>query len=105
MWYGDNAGLVASRMKDICTRLLVIEDAEREYEWLVAQADADLLDAASGGNLADGFTADQLSRGRATFADLHALWLVVHDQPAPSSYGITGHYDFLNNARHIISGQ
>jgi hypothetical protein len=105
MWYGDNPGLIAQRMKDICTRLLVIEEAEREYEWLAAQADADLLDVSAGGNMNGGFTADQLSRARGAFADLHALWLLVHDFPAPASYNITGQYDFLNNARHIIAGQ
>jgi hypothetical protein len=105
VWYGDNPGLIAQRMRDICTRLLVIEEAEREYQWLAAQDDADLLNPASGGQLDGGFTQAQLDRARATFADLHALWLLVHDQAAPASYGITGTYDFLNNARHVIAGQ
>jgi hypothetical protein len=102
VFYGDNAGLIAQRMKDICTRLLVIEEAERLNGWLTAQGDEDLLDSASGGQFAQGFTVAQLDRSRATFADLHALWLVVHDQAPPESYGITGSYDFLNNVRHII---
>lgn len=105
MFYGDNAGLIAQRMKDICTRLLVIEEAEREYEWLTAQADQDLLGPASGGQLEGGFTPDQLARARATFTDLHALWLIVHDQAPDPAYGITGTHDFLENARHVISGQ
>jgi hypothetical protein len=105
VWYGDNPGLIAQRMKDICTRLLVIEEAEREYEWLAAQADPELLNPASGGQLEGGFTHDQLTRARATFADMHALWLIVHGQAAPDTYAITGSYDFLNNVRHVISGQ
>jgi hypothetical protein len=102
MFYGDSGVEIASRAKDICTRLLVIEEAQRFSVWLAAQVDADLLGEADGGTLPGGFTPAQLSRMRAAFADLGALWLLVHDQPAPASYGITGEYDFLNNARHIV---
>lgn len=98
MFYGDNAGLIAARAKDICQRLLVIEDAERFYQWLSAQADGDLLDPA----LPSGFTQAQLDTLRATYADMHALWLIVHAQAPPDTYGITGTYPFLNNVKQVI---
>lgn len=102
MFYGDNAGLIAARAKDICQRLLVIEDAERFWQWLAAQGDPDLLDPSAGGQLASGFTQGQVSTLRATYADMHALWQVVHDQVPQASYGITGSYDFLNNVKQVI---
>lgn len=103
MFYGDNAGLIANRAKDIVTRLLVIEEAERFYQWLSGQADADLLDAAAeGGNLPAGFTQAQIDRMRSTYADMHALWQVVHGQVPQSSYGITGTYQFLTSVKEVI---
>jgi hypothetical protein len=104
-WYGDNPGLIAQRMKDICTRLLVIEEAEREYEWLSAQPDNELLDVSAGGTMNGGFTVEQLSLARGTFADLHALWQIVHNMQPAASYQITGTYDFMNNVRFILGGQ
>jgi hypothetical protein len=103
VFYGDNAGLMAQRAKDIVTRLLVIEEAERFYQWLSAQLDPDLLDqATAGGNLPAGFTQTQVDTLRATYADMHALWQIVHGMTPQASYGITGSYDFLVNVKEVI---
>ena len=105
MFYGDNPGAIANRMKDLCRQMLAIEDAEREYQWLSAQLDPDLLDVSLGGNLNGGFTQAQINTMRATFADLHALWQIVHNMQPQASYGITGQYDFLLNVKEILGGQ
>jgi hypothetical protein len=103
VYYGDNAGIIAARSKDIVTRLLVIEEAERFYQWLAAQQDPELLDTSvAGGEMASGFTQAQLDTLRATYADMHALWQIVHDQVPQASYGITGSYDFMVNVKQVI---
>ena len=97
-------GQIAGRAKDICTRLArAVEDAQAEYEQLAAQDNTDLLDEALGGK-----PHRRVHPGADRPAPRHLrlactpLWLAVHDQEMPASYGITGRYDFLNNVRHII---
>lgn len=102
MFYADNAGLIAARAKDIVNRLLVIEDAERFYQWLSAQPDPELLSPSGGGTLDAGFTAAQLATLRATYADMHALWQIVHDTEPQASYGITGSYAFMTNVKEVL---
>lgn len=94
--YNANTGLIIQRAQAICKALHDnLADAEAFYQWLSAQADSDFT------SLPNPISADDLAILRSAFADLHALNILAYGQPAPSTYGITGTYDFSNTIKEV----
>jgi hypothetical protein len=94
MFFQDNAGLIASGAAQICKTLRDnLFQAQGFQNWLTDQTDAELTGI--------GFTEDQITTLRAAFADLAALGGLVYGQAVPTSYGITGTYDFSKNIKQV----
>jgi hypothetical protein len=94
VFFNDNAGLIAQGAAQICKGLRdLLYQGQGFQTWLADQTDADLL--------AIGFTQPQVDTMRAAFTDLAALGALTYGQAVPTSYGITGTYDFSKTIMQV----